>query len=246
MKNVKLIIEYDGFNYCGWQAQKNGIAVQQIIADALLTITGEKCNLNGSGRTDAKVHAKGQAANFLTNSNIPGEKFAFRLNAILPPDIVIKKSEEVDLDFHASFSAKGKKYSYLIYNSLFPSAIMRNYAYCINFKEKLDLEKMRKAADMLEGTHDFRAFMGISSIKENTVRTIFSIEIIEKGEYITINFIGNGFLYNMVRILTGTLIYAAVGRIKLEEIPLIIEGKDRRKAGITAPAYGLYLEEVYY
>ena len=245
-RNIKLLIEYDGTNYCGWQVQKNGVSVQEKLQKAILKITNEDCEVIGSGRTDAGVHAKGQVANFHTSSRIPEEKFAFALNAVLPCDIVIKSSEEVPGDFHARFSAKGKVYGYKLFNSRFPSAIFRNYAYHTCYCEKLDIAKMKKAAMALTGTHDFRGFMSTGSSIKDTVRTIYDIEIVQMGEFIDLKFHGNGFLYNMVRILTGTLIYTGIDRIKAEDLPEILASKDRTRAGLTAPAHGLYLEKVIY
>ncbi len=246
MRNIKLTIEYDGTNYCGWQVQDNGPSIQAEIEKALLAITGEKIRINGSGRTDAGVHARGQTANFTTESRVPAEKFSFALNSMLPRDIVIKDSAEVAPDFHARYSAIGKKYSYLINNSKFPSALLRNYAYHVDYCERLDIRKLRKAAEAFIGTYDFSGFMSTGSKVSDTVRTIYDISVEHENELIRFNFKGNGFLYNMVRIITGTLLYTGIGRINPEDIKSIILSKDRGRAGITVPACGLYLEEVYY
>lgn len=246
MRNIKLIIEYDGTNYCGWQTQENGPSIQESIEKALLKLTGEEIRINGSGRTDAGVHARGQVANFLTSSTIPGNKFSYALNNLLPRDIVIKDSSEADTDFHARFSAKGKKYSYHMINSRFPSALYRNYAYHINYSERLDIGRMQKAAEAFVGTYDFAGFMAAGSIVKDTVRTIFEISVEPDGEMLHMYYKGSGFLYNMVRIITGTILYAGIGRIYPEEIKDIIMSKDRSRAGITVPPCGLYLEEVYY
>lgn len=246
MRNIKLLIEYDGTNYSGWQIQPNASSIQQEIENAVLRITGQKCHLNGSGRTDAGVHARGQVANFKTESRVPAERFAYAINSMLPRDIVIKDSCEVDLDFHARFSAVGKKYSYQILNSQFPSALMRNYAYHINYGEKLDLGKMKAAASLFLGEHDFFGFMATGSKVKDTIRTIYEISIKNENDSIQILYHGNGFLYNMVRIITGTLLNAAIGKISVSDIPEIICSKDRSLAGITVPACGLYLEEVIY
>lgn len=246
MRNIKLIIEYDGTNYSGWQVQENAPSIQEAVEKALNAVTGEKIRINGSGRTDAGVHARGQAANFTTESSIPGEKFAYALNNKLPNDIVIKDSIEVPIDFHARFSASGKKYSYLIYNSKFPSPLLRNYAYHVNYCERLDISRIEKAARAFVGTHDFYGFMAAGSKVKDTVRTIYELSAEQEKELLRLNFKGSGFLYNMVRIITGTLIYAGIGRINPDEIKEIIESRDRVRAGITVPACGLYLEEVYY
>lgn len=246
MRNIKLIIEYEGTNYCGWQAQKNGLGIQESIQNAIEKITGARPELNGSGRTDAGVHALGQVANFMTESKIPEDRFAFALNAVLPQDIVIKSSCEVPMDFHARFSAVGKQYGYLLLNSRHPTAIYRNLAYHISYCEKLDISKMEAAAKHLTGTYDFAGFMSKGSHVKETVRTIYDIKVIQKDEFIKLLFHGNGFLYNMVRILSGTLLYAGIGKIDVDAIPDIIESKDRKLAGITLPAHGLYLEKVFY
>jgi len=246
MRNIKLIIEYDGTNYCGWQAQENGPSIQAEIEKALLAVTGEKIRINGSGRTDAGVHARGQVANFMTGSRVPGDKFTYALNNMLPRDIVIKNSKEVPFDFHARFSAIGKKYSYLINNSKFPSAILRNHVYHVNYCERLDISKIEKAAEAFIGTYDFSGFMASGSKVKDAVRTIYELSIEKEKEMIRFNYKGNGFLYNMVRIITGTLLYAGIGKIDPEDMKNIILSKDRGRAGITVPACGLYLEEVYY
>lgn len=246
MRNIKLVIEYEGTNYCGWQAQKNAMSIQEAIQDAIEKITGGRPELHGSGRTDAGVHALGQVANFFTESRIPEERFAFAFNAVLPQDIVIKSSCEVKMDFHSRFSAKGKQYSYLLLNSRHPTAIYRNLSHHVPYCEKLDISKMETAAKYLTGTHDFAGFMSQGSSIKDTVRTIYNIKIECDGEFIKLIFNGNGFLYNMVRILSGTLLYAGIGKINVDAIPDIIESKDRKQAGITLPPQGLYLEKVFY
>lgn len=246
MRNIKLLIEYDGTNYCGWQTQDNGPSIQEEIEKAIGRATGEAISINGSGRTDAGVHARGQVANFLTESTIPGNKFSYALNNLLPRDIVIKDSEEMPLDFHARFNAKGKKYSYHMINSRFPSALERNYAYHINYCERLDIDRIERAAKAFLGTHDFTGFMAAGSKVTDAVRTIYEVSVSAKDERLCLTYKGNGFLYNMVRIITGTLLYAGIGRLDPDELPGIILSRDRTKAGITVPPCGLYLEEVYY
>jgi len=246
MRNIKLIIEYDGTNYCGWQVQENGPSIQGSMEKALLAITGEEIRINGSGRTDAGVHARGQAASFTTVSSIPQEKFAYALNGLLPKDIVVKESREVPLDFHARYSAVGKKYSYLIINSKFPSAILRNYAYHVNYCERLDIDRIEEAAEAFVGTYDFAGFMSTGSKVTDTVRTIYELSVEKEKDLICFNYKGNGFLYNMVRIITGTLLYTGIGKINPKNIKDIILSRDRIRAGITVPACGLYLDEVYY
>jgi tRNA pseudouridine38-40 synthase len=246
MRNIKLVIEYEGTNYCGWQIQKNVNSIQETIQKAIERITGSMPNLNGSGRTDAGVHALGQVANFETESKIPAERFAFALNAVLPKDIVIKASSEAETDFHARYSAIGKQYSYLILNSKQPTALYRNLAYHVSYCEKLDINELITASKGFLGTHDFYGFMSTGSSIKDTTRTIYDIDATQNGEFIKLTFKGNGFLYNMVRIMSGTLLYTGIGKIKANQISEIITAKDRTKAGITLPAHGLYLDKVLY
>ena len=244
MRNIKLIIEYDGTNYVGWQKQINGIGIQEKIEDAIFETTGERVHLTGSGRTDSGVHARGQVANFYTKSQISGDRFKHALNTRLPSDIAILKSEEVDKDFHSRHDAKGKEYSYLIYNSNIRSPLYRNYSYHVSYV--LDYEKMCQGANYFLGTHDFLSFTGSKNTLEDTYRTINNIKLKRKENFIKLNIEGNGFLYNMVRIIAGTLIDVGRGKIPPEDIPDIIKAKDRKRAGHTAAAQGLYLEKVYY
>lgn len=244
MKNVKLTIEYDGTNYHGWQYQDNVNSIQEEVEAALKTVTGEYINVIGSGRTDARVHAKGQVANFYTHSLLPTERFKYALNMQLPRDITIVNSEEVGLDFHSRFSAKIKKYKYIIYNSEMPSAINRNYSYHII--NMLNIDEMKKASDYLIGTHDFKSFMSRGTIVKDTIRTIYSIDIIKNDAFIEITIEGSSFLRNMIRIIVGTLILIGNGKLQKEAVPSIIKGKKRCLSGPTAPPQGLYLEKVYY
>ncbi|NSW91220.1 MAG: tRNA pseudouridine(38-40) synthase TruA [Firmicutes bacterium] len=246
MRNIKLTIEYDGTNYNGWQSQINGFAIQDKIEDAIYKLTNEKVKLIGAGRTDSGVHAYGQVANFYTSSSIPADKFSFALNTILPDDIVVRKSEEVDEDFHARFSAKGKRYRYLIYNSTHPSALLRNKSWHVFYN--LNIELMKEASLYLIGTHNFRSFMAKDkgSQVKSTVRTIWETSLIRRNDIIQIEIAGNGFLYNMVRIIAGTLVDVGIGKIEAKYINDIIKGCDRKLAGRTAPPQGLYLMEVYY
>ncbi|OGO77819.1 MAG: tRNA pseudouridine(38-40) synthase TruA [Clostridiales bacterium GWB2_37_7] len=246
MRNIKLIIEYDGTNYRGWQSQKNVSSIQETIQKAIEKITGSKPNLNGSGRTDAGVHAFGQVANFFTESKIPADRFTFALNAVLPKDIVIKASSEAEMDFHARYSAVGKRYSYLMLNSKQPTALYRNLAYHISYCDKLNIDQMRIASKYFVGTHDFSGFMATGSSVKDTIRTIYDIKITQNEDIIKLTYHGNGFLYNMVRIISGTLLYAGIGKIDSNELSDIIDSKDRTKAGLTLPAHGLYLEKVLY
>lgn len=244
MKNVKLTIEYDGTNYHGWQYQNNVNSIQEEIEKALTKITGEYINIFGSGRTDAGVHATGQVANFYTTSQLPIKRFKYALNMRLPRDITIVDSEEVDLEFHSRFSAKGKQYKYIIYNNEMPSAINRNYSYHII--NRLNIDEMKKASKCLIGTHDFKSFMSKGTIVKDTIRTIYSIDIIKNGNFIEIIIEGSSFLRSMIRIIVGTLILVGNGKLRKEDLPNIILGKTRCLSGPTAPAQGLYLQKVYY
>lgn len=242
-KNVKLTIEYKGSNYLGWQIQPDGKTVQGELQSAIKSITGEDVNLIGSGRTDAGVHAYGQVANFITDSKIEAIRLPAAINSQLPKDISVKKVEYVDDDFHSRFSAKGKKYRYRIYNSKNRSALDYEYSYHIGYR--LDLDLMKDQAEKLIGSHDFTSFVSSGSTSKSNVRTIYSLDLKKEGDYIIIDIEGDGFLYNMVRIITGTLIDIARGRIT-RSMDEIIERRDRSLAGHTAPAHGLYLYEVYY
>ena len=234
----------------GWQKQTNKLNIQGEIERAISEITGvaiEEVELTASGRTDAGVHALGQVANFKTNSKLPIEKFPIAINAKLKKSIRIIKAEEVDEKFHARYNCKKKTYCYRINNTKEGSAIYRNLEYFISSNQaKLDIVKMKKAIKFFEGEHDFSGFKASGTSSKNSIRTIYSTKIYEKEERIFIELTGNGFLYNMVRIIAGTLIEVGTGKIKLEEIPQIIETKERTKAGKTLPPYGLYLVNVEY
>lgn len=243
MRNLKLTIQYDGIKYCGWQKQPNSSGIQGTIEYAIYEITKEKVNIIGSGRTDAGVHALGQVANLKTNSNIPAARIPDALNAKLPKDISIIDCQEVSDDFHSRYSATGKIYRYLIYNKPYRSPLYKDISYHVRYD--LDIEKMRVEAQSLLGTHEFKGFMSSGSSVKDTVRTIHNISIEESGDLIVLEVEGNGFLYNMVRILVGTLVDIGRGRIDkpLEEI---IASQDRGEAGHTAPAHGLFLKKVHY
>lgn len=228
----------------GWQKQPNKLNIQGEIERAIGMITGEEIELIGSGRTDAGVHSLGQVANFKTNSTIPTQKLALAINSKLKKSIVVKSAEEVEERFHSRYAAHSKKYRYVINNSLAGTAIYRELEY--QFPIKLNAEKMQKAAKYFEGEHDFAAFKASGTSSKNSVRKIFKAEVFKKDERVYIELIGSGFLYNMVRIIAGTLLDVGIGKIQPEEILEIIQSKDRKKAGKTLPAVGLYLVEVNY
>ena len=242
--NIRLTIEYDGTSYHGWQIQKNGVTVQETVQSALKKITGEDISVVGCGRTDSGVHALNYVCSFRTESSVPPERFTQALNSKLPSDIRCKSSSEAAEDFHAANSAVAKTYIYRILNSGEAGAFERNYAW--HFKYPLDIEKMRTAAKAFVGEHDFIGFAAAGFTVKTTVRTIYSLEIYRSGDIITIEITGNGFLYNMVRIIAGTLVMMGCGRLDYRAAEEIIKSKDRTRAGITAPAKGLFLKEVYY
>lgn len=244
MRNIKLTIEYDGKSFNGWQKQPNKLNIQGEIERAISEITGEDINLVASGRTDAGVHSLGQTANFKTESSIPIQKFAIAINSKLKNSIRIKLAEEVDEKFHSRYSCKGKTYRYIINNSRQGSAIYRALEF--HMPVPLDIEKMRKAAEYFVGEHDFAGFKASGTSSKSSVRKIYKAEVIQEGERIFIELTGNGFLYNMVRIISGTLVDVGLGKIEPENIPEIIEKKNRMLAGKTLPAQGLYLVKVYY
>lgn len=244
MRNIKLIIEYDGTNYGGWQKQKNNKTVQETIEKAIKNVTHEEVELTGSSRTDAGVHAKGMVANFYTNSSVPSDKFREAINTKLPDDIGIVLSEEVEKGFHARYNSKGKTYRYSIVNRYEKVCIGRQTSYQV--KDKLNLELMREACKYFIGKHDFKAFRTEGSSVKTTIRTISQLEIISRNNNLDIIITADGFLYNMVRIIVGTLIEVGKGKIEPKAIENIIKSKDRTKAGACAPAKGLCLEKVYY
>ena len=245
MRNIKLTIEYDGKEFNGWQKQPNKLNIQGEIEKAIKQITGEEVDLTASGRTDAGVHALGQVANFKTNSELPIEKFPIALNANIKKSIVIKSAEEIEERFHSRLTCKRKTYRYVINNSKYGTAIYRNLE--THIPMKLDIQKMQQAVKYFEGEHDFKAFKASGTSSKSSVRTIYKAEVIDAGnERIYIELTGNGFLYNMVRIIAGTLVDVGLGKIEPEDIKEIIKSQKRENAGKTLPPQGLYLVEVEY
>lgn len=244
MRNIKLVIEYDGKSFNGWQKQPNKLNIQGEIEKAIEEITGEKIDLIASGRTDAGVHSLGQVANFKTNSTIDTDKFPYAINSKLKKSILIKSAEEVPERFHSRYSVHSKTYRYTINNSKFGTALYRDMEY--HFPIKLDENKMQEAAKYFEGEHDFKAFKASGTSSKSSVRTIYKAEVKREGERVIIELTGNGFLYNMVRIIAGTLVDVGTYKILPEDVKNIIEKKERKNAGKTLPAKGLCLVEVQY
>lgn len=244
MRNIKLTIEYDGKEYNGWQKQPNKLNIQGEIEKAIYNITGEEIELYASGRTDAGVHSLGQVANFKTESKIPISKMAIAINSQIKNSIRVIYAEEVDENFHSRYCCKKKTYRYIINNSPFGSSIYRNLEY--HMPVKLNVNKMVQAISYFEGEHDFKAFKSSGTSSKSSTRKIYKAILKQDGERIIIELTGNGFLYNMVRIIAGTLVDVGLGKINPEDIPGIIEKGDRTKAGKTLPPHGLFLVSVEY
>ncbi len=246
MKNIKLVLEYEGTNFSGWQKQEGLRTVESELEKALNRATKEDIEIIAAGRTDKKVHALGQVINFHTNAdNIPGDNYKRLMDFLLPDDISIVESKEVDRDFHARFDAKRRRYKYIIYNRKLPNAIYRNFSFF--FPHRLDIEKMKYAALDFIGEKDFTAFkVTDKNIKVNPIRKINLVHIERREDFILISIEGNSFLHNMVRIMVGTLIQIGAGKIGKDSIKEILESKNRTQAGITAGAEGLFLEKVFY
>lgn len=241
---VKMIVAYDGTNYCGWQIQPNGITIEQVLNEHLSRLLKEDIKVTGASRTDAGVHSLGNVCMFDTNTRMPAEKISYALNQKLPEDIVVVDSCEISDDFHPRFSKSRKTYEYRILNARFRNPTRRLDTYFYHYP--LDTEKMSEAAKYLIGEHDFASFCSANSQAQTTVRTIYDCTVSKAGDIITIRVTGNGFLYNMVRILSGTLLSVGLGQIPAAQIPAIIEGKSRPLAGPTLPPCGLFLTDVTY
>lgn len=245
MQRYKCTVSYDGTGFFGYQVQPNKRTVQSELEEALLKLhKGKEVKVTASGRTDAGVHAKGQVIHFDTDLGIPDDRWPLALNSLLPDDISILSAEKAEDSFHARFDAAGKEYRYFLYLSKQRDPFSRHYAY--QFPYQVDVEQMREAGRLLLGTHDFTSFCSAKTEMEDKVRTIKEITITQEGDMLSFRFIGNGFLYNMVRILVGTLLEIGSGDRNAEEIPELLRKKDRRLAGKTAPAHGLYLWKVFY
>lgn len=244
MHRIKLTVAYDGTNYCGWQVQPNGVSIQSTLQRAIEDLVGEKVNVTGASRTDSGVHALGQVAVFDTEKEIPDWKYALAINQRLPKDIVVQKSEEVSMDFHPRYASVVKTYEYRILNRRVQLPNERLYSYFV--PGKLNLEKMQEAAAYLVGEHDFRSFCSQKTKVLSTVRTIYDLTIEKQGDMIILRITGNGFLYNMVRIIAGTLLKAGFEQKTPEEIKKALDNPSGQVAGPTAPAHGLTLVEIKY
>ena len=244
MKRIRIFVAYDGTNYCGWQVQPNGVTIEEKLNKSLARLTGEEIRIIGASRTDSGVHALGNVAVFDTESSIPPERFAYALNQRLPDDIVVQNSSEIPMDWHPRHCNSRKTYEYRILNREFPMPQRRLDTWFVY--RKLNIPAMCAAAKQFEGTHDFKSFCSVNTAVEDTTRTIYSCELKQDGELLTIRITGSGFLYNMVRIIAGTLFDVGIGKIVPEDIPAILEKKDRKAAGPTAPAHGLTMIGIEY
>lgn len=237
-KRIKLVVAYDGTNYCGWQVQPNGETIEGVLNRELSSLLGENIKVTGASRTDSGVHSLGNVAVFDTDTRIPPEKISYALNIRLPEDIVVQDSCEVAPDFHPRHCNSRKTYEYRILNRRFAMPTRRLDTYF--YHRPLDVERMQQAARYLKGTHDFKSFCSVNTVVEDTVRTIYTLQVIKDADdIITIRVQGSGFLYNMVRILAGTLIQVGIGAMEPEQMTEILEAKDRSASGPTAPALGL-------
>ncbi|MDR1564794.1 MAG: tRNA pseudouridine(38-40) synthase TruA [Oscillospiraceae bacterium] len=244
MRNLKLSIRYNGRAYHGWQVQRNAIAVQQVFQEALAQILPELPDIKGCSRTDTGVHANQYVINFKTESQIPCEKFIRALNRYLPDDIAVYECSEAALDFHARYCCKGKQYIYKIWNSPHKNPFMKGLA--LHYTHPLDEKLMNEVAQQFLGRHDFSAFCSANSDVEDRVRTVTLARVEREAELLTFTVEADGFLYNMVRIMAGTLLWVAEGKIAANAIASVIQSGERGRAGKTAPPEGLYLNKVFY
>lgn len=244
MRNIRLLIEYDGTQYAGWQWQSNGRTIQEALSKAIEKVVQEKVTIYGSSRTDARVHALGQVANFRTTSDIPSERLIHAINFYLPHDIAVKEAKDVTESFHAQFCAKSKVYRYTLFNDWIRTSLNRDFCYVCG--SQLNMDKMIAATRYLIGTHDFTSFTTQAQSEKNRIRTIKKLDIKKEGKYIYFILEADGFLYNMVRTIVGTLIEIGRGKITMECMKDILDAKNRKLAGPTAPAKGLCLMEVKY
>ena len=245
MKNFRVLLQYEGTRFKGWQRQEStDNTIQGRLEQLISRMCQEPIEIQGSGRTDAGVHALGQIFNFHSSTSMSCNEMRDYINQYLPEDIAVLEVAEVPIRFHSRLNAKGKKYSYHINNSVIPNVFWRKYS--IMIEKPLDIQSMKRAADFMIGTHDFKSFTSTKKGKKSTIRTIESISIVQEREMIHITFKGDGFLYHMIRILVGTMIEIGLGDREPESIITILEKKNREEAGYLVPAKGLILEKVYY
>lgn len=244
MKRYKMIVAYDGTNYSGFARQPHAVTIQGLLEKAIYEITRQETLTLGAGRTDSGVHAKGQCVTFDSDTKIPTFKLARALNSKLPSDIVVQSVEEVDNQFHPRFNAKRKTYRYSLLNT--PVSNPFDYRYTLHYPYPIDISKMQEAANDIVGTHDFKCFCAVGSSVKDTIRTIYSIKIQREGSIVYMDICGNGFLYNMVRIIMGTLLYVNEDKICTSDISKILLEKDRQKAGPTVPPQGLMMLNIIY
>ncbi len=263
MRNIRLKLAYDGTDYVGWQEQANGLAIQSVVASAIETITLEKPILMAAGRTDSGVHAVGQIAHFLTKCQIPAERIGFGINSLTPDAITVLQAEEVPVTFHSRYHAIRKRYRYVIDNARCPLPFLRRFSH--HARNRLNVEAMHRAGQELVGTHDFRAFETQYPNRDSSVRTILELTVRryaswpiampggpepsppdEQGDWVGIDVVADGFLYNMVRCIAGTLLEVGRGKWTYDDVSRILQTQDRRIAGITAPPQGLFLVQIDY
>jgi tRNA pseudouridine38-40 synthase len=250
MRNLKIIMSYNGTNYCGFQTQTNASTIQSAAETALFKLLKEKTGITGCSRTDSGVHARGFVFNLRTSNAVPCDGFVKGFNALLPKDIAVHSCEEVDESFHARYSAKSKEYVYLIHNGNTRDVFMQDLAYF--YPRRLNISIMQEAAALFAGEHDFAAYCKTESLeitrakKRGTIREIYGFQVMQKGEYVELVVNGNGFLHNMVRILAGTLINVSEGKLSIGDVQKSLKGLERNTAGVTLPACGLYLNRVFY
>ena len=244
MPNIVLFLSYIGTAYHGWQFQQNALTVQEVVQDAIFRTTGQKVSLSGCGRTDAGVHARVYAANAHLDTSIPVDRLPLALNARLPDDIAVRDARIVPDSFDSRFSCRRKEYTYTVYNSRLKDPFYTDRA-CF-FPYKLDMDAVCRAARMFEGTHDFKSVQSAGSPVKSTIRTIYHCYVTRSGDLLELRVEGNGFLYNMVRAITGTVLYAGLGKFAPEDIPVILESRNRSLSGPTLPPCGLRLSRLVY
>lgn len=244
MRNLLLTISYDGSNYHGWQVQKNAVTVQEVFQNAVKKLFKQNIDIKGCSRTDSGVHANKYCVSFKTDTDIPRENIIMALNSYLPDDIAVLNCTDMDIDFHARYNVVKKEYVYIINNSKIRNPFLRNYSFW--YRYDIDTDYLNEQAQAFVGTYDYSGFCSANSGVEDTVRTVHSFEVSRKGDIVYFKVSADGFLYNMVRIMVGTLLFVNEGKIKKDELKNVILSKNRKLAGKTAPPQGLYLNDVIY